>query len=99
MVDGDLFPSKKDADAVYAYTPPDDSARLVSQSRTVRCAEWTYLDTIANRKIGLHGGQSFSKLKQFRRVATRFETDRTKLPRRRHSRRHHLMDAIRVHIT
>jgi transposase len=41
----------------------------------------------------------FSKLKQFRRVATRFEKDRPKLPRRRHSRSHHLMDAISVHAT
>ena len=41
----------------------------------------------------------FSKLKQFRRVATRFEKDRPKLSRRRHSRRHHPMDAISVHTT
>jgi transposase len=39
----------------------------------------------------------FSKLKQFRRVATRF--DRSELPGRRHSRSHHFMDAMSVHTT
>ena len=41
----------------------------------------------------------FSKLKQFRRVATRFEKNRPKLPRRRHSRGNHLVAAISVHTT
>ena len=41
----------------------------------------------------------FSKLKQFRRVATRFRKDRPKLQRRSHSRSHCLMDAISVHTT
>jgi transposase len=39
----------------------------------------------------------FSKLKQFRRVATRFEKTARNYPR--HSRSHHLMDPISVHTT
>ena len=38
----------------------------------------------------------FSKLEQFRRVATRFEKS-TEVPCHRHSRSNHLMDAITVH--
>ncbi|CAH0356960.1 hypothetical protein SPH9361_04608 [Sphingobium sp. CECT 9361] len=41
----------------------------------------------------------FSKLKQFRRVATRFEKNRPKLSSRRHSRRHRAMATISVHTT
>ena len=41
----------------------------------------------------------FGKLKQFRRIATRFEKTARKLPCRRHSRSHRLMDAIRVYTT
>lgn len=41
----------------------------------------------------------FSKLKQFRRVATRFEKNSAELSGRRHACRHHLMDAISVHGT
>jgi hypothetical protein len=39
------------------------------------------------------------KLKQFRRVATRFEKTRPKLLCCHHARSHHLMDAISVHTT
>ena len=39
----------------------------------------------------------FSKLKQFRRVATRFEKTASNYPRRRHSRRHRLVAAVSVH--
>jgi transposase len=38
----------------------------------------------------------FSKLKQFRRVATPQE-NRQELPRRRHSRRYRSLDAVSVH--
>lgn len=41
----------------------------------------------------------FSKLKQFRRVATRFEKNRQKLPRRHHSRRHRPPATISAHTT
>ena len=41
----------------------------------------------------------FSKLKHFRRVATRFEENRSQLSSRPHPCRHHPMDAISVHRT
>ena len=39
----------------------------------------------------------FNKLKQFRRVATRFEKNRPQLPRHRHSRRNRPMAPVSVH--
>ena len=44
-------------------------------------------------------GCCFSKLKQFRRAATRYEKDSNKLPRSRHPRRHRPMASVSVHTT
>jgi len=51
-----LVSVEQDAGAIYVYAAPsDDSARLVSKSRTAWCAECAQLNTIANRKIRRHG--------------------------------------------